>query len=66
MINKDKIVLHEKAYYVPTYTGVAKVNIEKIAENNLLIVKATTKKKDVKPFVILIDHVYNKPEHANI
>lgn len=64
VINREKIVLHEQFYYVPTYTGVAKVTIEKIAENDLLIVKATNKK--AKPFVILIDHVYNKPEHANI
>ena len=66
LINKEKIVLHEKFYYVPTYIGIAKVTIEKIVENNLLVVKVAIKNEKAKPFVILIDHVYNKPEHANI
>ena len=64
MINKDKIKYNEAIYYTPTYGGAIKVSIIKTLNDILALVKPTSKKKDFKPFAIPIEHIYNKPEHA--
>lgn len=65
MINKDKIKYNEPIYYMPTYGGAIKISIIKAKSDNLMLVKQYSKKKDLKAFVVPIEHIYNKPEHAH-
>lgn len=64
MINKSKIKYNEPIYYMPTYSGVIKISIIKSIHNNMMLVKPYSKKKDFKAFTTPIEHIYNKPEHA--
>lgn len=64
MINKDKIKYNEPIYYMPTYGGVIKISILKAINDSVMLVKPTSKKKDFKSFTTPIEHIFNKPEHA--
>lgn len=66
MINKDKIVFNEPNYYVPTYSGASKVSIMKLKKESIALVKIYSKKKDFKPFVIPLTHIYNTERAANV
>ncbi len=64
MINKDKIKYNEPIYYMPTYGGVIKITIIKAINDTMMLVKPISKKKDFKAFRTPIEHIFNKPEHA--
>lgn len=64
MINKDKIKYNEPIYYMPTYGGTIKISVIRAKTDNLMLVKQYSKKNDFNAFVTPIEHIYNKPEHA--
>lgn len=65
MVNVDKIVFDESRYFMPNYNGTVKVSIVELRGNGNVLVKQFSDKKDLKPFVTQIAHIYNKAEDAN-
>lgn len=65
MINAEKIVFDEPVYFMPNFSGPIKVSIIKLLDNGNVLVKQSSKKKDLKPFTTQLAHIYNKQENAN-
>mgnify|MGYP001034662818 FL=1 len=59
MIDRDNIVFNKKAYYTPSWTGIAKIAILSAYDRGRLLVQA----KD-SPFIRIDDYVFDEPGKA--
>lgn len=65
MINTEKIVFDEPVYFMPNFSGPVKISILKLLDNGNVLVKQSSKKKDLKPFTTQLAHIYNEQKDAN-
>lgn len=65
MIYKDKVVLNDPVYYVPSYSGVDRVSILKLRDGDMALVQPHSTKKECKPFSIPLVHIFNTEKDAN-
>ncbi len=64
MINTNKVEFNKPVYYIPAYSGSVMVSILELRSNGSALVQQYSTKQDLKPFVISVNHIYNKAEDA--
>lgn len=64
MVNKEKIVLDEPIYWMPNFNGSIKVSIIEVLDDGKVLVRQYSKDKDLKPFHVLLSHLYNSADAA--
>ena len=66
MVNIEKIVLNEPIYYIPNWSGVARISVIEIVNDNSVLVQAQPSKKGkkFKPFYMSPKFIFTEHEHA--
>ena len=66
MVNIDKIVLNEPIYYTPNWSGVTKISVIEIVNDNSILVQPSQNKKGkkFKSFYMSPRFIFTEHEHA--
>ena len=66
MVNIEKIVLNEPIYYTPKWSGVTRISVTEIVNDNSVLVQVPQNKKGkkFKPFYMSPRFIFTEHEHA--
>lgn len=64
MLNKEKIVFDEPIYWMPNFNGSIKASIIEVLDDGKVLVRQYSKDKELKPFQVLLSHLYNSADAA--